>query len=248
MSAAVPNIFQGGATPPYRTLPPGASQGLCTLSAMGQTFQFRTNPNEIWWSYEMTRNIENTYGGRVIQLLGTRLGDLSIKIEMGGGSWAYLIQTVGFLRDLLNDQRYGNTATFFYSTRNWSLNLYAMNIPFEDQMTATTRELQVNFKIQEDLNGILTQVTLDAELQRLQMGTYPPGTAHNPFNDAATTGGGTPMDFQNPSGPTYPPSGVVNSVDDDPEGDNPGGLNPAAGLITGNSLPTIPGFGPMLGG
>src|ERR1700742_4518004 len=92
-----------------------ANTGLCTLSLQGRVFRFRTNPNEIWWSYELIRNVEETYGGRVGELLGTKLGDLSVKVDCGNGGWNYLMEVVLFLRDLLTDQRNGNTAQFAYT-------------------------------------------------------------------------------------------------------------------------------------
>ena len=208
--------------------------GICTLTFQGRTFRFRTNPNEIWWSYELLQNVEETLGGRVIQVLGTRLGDLTVKVDCGLGGVEYLMQVVYYLRDLLSDQRNGNPATFNYTTRGWKLNVYAMSIPFQDQFDATVREIPLNFKIQEDVTGLMSQVTMDAALASLQDGVYPPGMPlHNQYNDAAGVIGGLAAavgaggtltggltDPLAPGGPTYlQPNSAPNLVDDQPLGD-----------------------------
>jgi hypothetical protein len=211
-----------GVTPTSKGAGPSAiNTGLCTLSFQDQVFRFRTNPNEIWWSYELLSNTEETFGGRVIQLLGTRLGELAVKIECGQGGWDYLMQVVLALRNLLSDQRNGNPATFEYTTRNWRLNVYSMSIPFQDQFDATVREIPLNFKIQEDVTGVLSQVTMDATFAMLQDGVYAPGyPLHNQYNDSTgllgglaaglgtTTGGllGATGDPIAAGGPTYLPA------------------------------------------
>lgn len=256
-SAIVMGDSYAYAPPP--TGEPGMSTiGNCTLSFAGRVLQFRTNPNSIWWSYELLKNIDYTYGGQVVQLLGTRLGDLKVKVDCGRGGWPYLVQVAMFLRDLLAYQRGGNTATFLFMPRNWKLNVYGMSIPFSDQLTATTREIELSFKIQEDISGTLSQITIDTEIMRLNEGIYMPGILpHNMFDDpsgiagnldalsggmvAALSGQGM-ADAQTPSGPSYSASGISNPVDTDPEGQagnllgNLGG--PLNDLLNAANIPT----------
>lgn len=225
-----------GSLIPRSTNPGGQGSGLCTLSFQDRVFRFRTNPNTINWTYEMITNVEQTYGGQVIQLLGTRLGDLSVKVEIGNAGWPYLMQVVLYLRDLMSDQRNGSVATFNYTTRNWMLNVYGMTIPFQDSFDETVREIELNFKIQEDVTGLMQQVTLDVELARLQDGVYGPGSfPHNQFNDANAPNISNllnqALDYMSPGGPTYTPPNITNTVDSTPEGSNPGGLDPTGGLL-----------------
>lgn len=225
MTMSFPGSVPGsaGLTFPAVSANPGPAQspnfgdtdrGICTLTFQGRVLQFRTNPNSIWWSYELLTNVQQTYGGRVIQLLGTRLGDLQVKVECGRGGWEYLRKVVLWLRDLLTDQRNGNTAEFEYTTRDWRLRVYGLSIPFQDEVEATTRELTLNFKIQEDINSTLSQITLSAELMRLQDGIYGPGqNVHNQFNDPnMSQAGNLGYNQINPSGPAYAPTGVTNNV------------------------------------
>jgi hypothetical protein len=228
---------------------PSAGQGLCTLSWQDRVFTFRTNPNEIWWDYELITHTEETYGGRVVQILGLKLGDLSVKIECGGGGWDYLMMVVNFLRDLVTAQRGGQHAEFAYTTRGWRLGVYAISVPFGDQVTATTREILVTFKIQQDITGLLSQGTLDVELSRITAGIYPPGyPPHNKYNDPLGIGGNLSdlgITMETPSGPTYAPAQPTNTVDTNPQGNDVLGTNAAAGIpLIGN----IPGLSTLLGG
>lgn len=229
---------------------PAGSSGMCTLSYQNRVFRFRTNPNEIWWSYDLLSNSEETFGGRVTQILGTKLGDLEVRVDVGNGGWQYLMEIVLYLRDLLSDQRNGNPATFEYTTRNWKLNVYSMSIPFQDSFDATVREIPLHFKIQEDVNNILSQVTLDAALSALQDGTYGLGTTlHNKYNDpiagAGTGVGPTPLA---PGGPSYLSSGIINTVNSNPAGSNPGGLSPLASIPFASSIPGVSTVTGLLGG
>lgn len=253
---AAPNPFQPSASTTSDIVAPGSTNhGLCSLTHSGNVFRFRTNPNEIWWTYELITHIEQTYGGRVVQILGTRLGDLTVKVECGLGGWDYLMRVVTYLRDVISDQRGGQPATFEYTTRNWKMNVYAMNVPFADQVSATVRELTMTFKIQEDVNGIVSGATLSTELARLQDGIYRPGqNIHNKYNDSSTdvdldpAGSlGSAVDitqFQSgaggPSG--FGQIGTPNTVDSTPQGATQNSI-PGLGL-----LPSIPGLSGFLGG
>ena len=80
-------------------LPP--QRGIATLEFGGRVLRFRTNPSSVWWSYRLITHVENTYGGRVVQILGARTEDLTVTVECGKGGWNYLRQIVGFMRDNL---------------------------------------------------------------------------------------------------------------------------------------------------
>jgi hypothetical protein len=163
-----------------------SGRGICTLnhSKVGQ-LQFRTNPNEITWDYELITHTEQTYGGRVVQILGVKMDNLKVKVDCGQGGWAYAMYVVQFMRDLMVQQRGGEAATFTYTTRNWTLKCFAQDVPFHDSVQETVRELTLNFKIQEDISGVQTSASLDAALQALQDGI---GFVANAFNNAGLVG------------------------------------------------------------
>lgn len=168
---AAPSIPQFAT--PSLGLPPQQGQGgrgLCTLSFGGQTLQFRTNPNEITWDYELITHVEETYGGRVVQILGVKMDNLKVKVDCGQGGLPYMMHVVQFMRDLMVTQRNGQPATFSYTTRNWKLKVFALNVPFHDSVTETVREMELSFKIQEDVSGTQTSASLSKALSVLQDG------------------------------------------------------------------------------
>lgn len=169
-----------------------SQRGIASLYFKGRTLRFRTNPNEIWWSYSLNTSVEETYGGRVVQILGARIDDLVIKIDCGWGGWDYLNQVVNFLREMMIDQRKdgGTTGTFAYTTRGWRLKVYALTVPFQDAVTATTRELEIRFKVAEDLTGEMISNSLNAELARLQDGI---GFKKSGYNTPSGNIGNTPL-------------------------------------------------------
>jgi hypothetical protein len=161
-------------------------RGIASIEFNGKVLRFRTNPNEIWWSYGLNTAVENTYGGRVVQILGAHIDDLVVKVECGRGGWPYLRQVVGFMRDMINDQR-GKTdpGVFTYTTRNWRLKVWAVSVPFQDSVTATTREIELHFKVQEDVSGVQTSMSIASELRRLQDGI---GFRKNEYNTSNPDG------------------------------------------------------------
>ncbi|QIG58334.1 hypothetical protein SEA_SKOG_182 [Gordonia phage Skog] len=161
----------GGAAWPQVSAPLAAgTRGIASLTHDGRTLRFRTNPNEFQWNYNLNKRIDQTYGGRVIQLLGINIEDFSFTVEAGGGRWEYMEKVVNFMRDVLVAQRNGRPATFQYTTRGWKLNCYISSFPFEDAVEAVTRPFTVTTKVQEDVSGVVSDLTLSAELQRLQDG------------------------------------------------------------------------------
>jgi len=131
------------------------ARGICTLFAPGVgTLQFRTNPNSISWDYSLITNVQQTYGGRVIQILGAKIDNLEVKVDCGQGGWGYAAYVVQFMRDMMMTQRNGIPGQFIYTTRNWNLNVFALNVPFHDAVEETVRELTLQFKVQQDVAKI----------------------------------------------------------------------------------------------
>jgi hypothetical protein len=158
-------------------------RGLCTISYAQDSLTFRTNPNEITWDYELITHIEETYGGRVVQILGVKMDNLVIKVDCGQGGWPYAMRVIGFMRDLMVNQRNGNSpATLTYTTRNWNMKVFALNVPFMDSVTETVRELELNFNIQEDIAGTNISQSISDALMALQNSI---GWTPNVFNNSA---------------------------------------------------------------
>lgn len=154
--------------------------GVASLRHGNRSLRFRTNPNEFSWSYNLIKRVDQTYGGRVIQLLGCNIGDFTIKAEAGNGRWEYMQKMVVFLRDVMMAQRNGVPATFEYTTRGWKLRCFVSSFPFQDEYTAVARPFEIQFKVQEDISGLMSKNSLRAELQRMKDGI---GWSRNQFND-----------------------------------------------------------------
>lgn len=155
-------------------------RGICTLTHGTRTFRFRTNPNSFSWSYTLNKRVEPTYGGRVVQLLSTKIDDFSVVADCGKGRWEYANAITKFLRDVMIDQRGGEPATFEYTTRGWKLNVFIVSIPFQDDVTQVLREFTIDMKVQEDVSGVMSKNSLGAELRRLQDGI---GFKRSKYND-----------------------------------------------------------------
>lgn len=151
-----------------QTLP--NERGVCSISHGENTFYFRTNPNKVRFTYVPITHVDPTYGGRVIQLLSARIDDLIVTVECGNGRWDYYREMVYYFRDLFVNQKDMVPATFEYTTRGWKFNVFAVSIPFADDIQQVAREVELIFKVQEDVSGIATQSSLSAELARLQEG------------------------------------------------------------------------------
>ena len=165
-------------------------RGIASLShpAVG-TFRFRSNPKEFNWSYTLNKRVDQTYGGRVIQLLGTRIDDFTFKAEAGGGRWPEMNRVAMFMRNTMIAQRSGVPATFEYTTRGWRFNAYVVSVPFADAVEEVLREFEIGLKVQEDVSGLMSKNTLQAELRRLQDGI---GFARSQYNDPTLVQNGVP--------------------------------------------------------
>jgi hypothetical protein len=59
-------------------------QGVATIGFDGgPSVVFRLNPNEVAWNFKVNTNVTETVGGRVVQVLGATLSDLTIKGSFG---------------------------------------------------------------------------------------------------------------------------------------------------------------------
>ncbi|QGJ94907.1 minor tail protein [Gordonia phage RedWattleHog] len=153
---------------------------LATISHGGKVLQLRTNPNSIRWTYTLNTKVEETYGGRVVQILSANMDDLVVTAEAGRGGWDYLYRVATFMRDMMFDQRQGGAPGIFsYPNRGWEMTVYAVNFPFKDNWNEVAREFTLRFKIQEDVSGVIQSDSIAAEIERLKSGV---AYEHNDFN------------------------------------------------------------------
>ncbi|AON96893.1 hypothetical protein BI081_gp214 [Mycobacterium phage Tonenili] len=174
------------------------------------SLRFRTNPKEFNWSYTLNKRIDQTYGGRVIQLLGVKIDNFTIKADAGGGRWEYMHKVNKYLRDVMVVQRNGVPVTFEYTTRGWKLKGYVSTIPFQDSLEEVLREYVIQMKVQEDISGVMSKNTLDAALRELKDGV---GFKRSKYNDPLI-GGNRPTDSEEGIGGLNEIADIVGQVGD----------------------------------
>jgi hypothetical protein len=189
-----------------------ASRGIASLAFAGRTWRFRTNPNSIRFSYILNTHVEQTFGGKVVQILSCKIEDLIVVVEAGSAGWPYAANLALWLRDFLDYQRNPSATpgVFSYTTRGWTFNVYALSIPFQDQVEATVRPLELHFKVQEDVSGVVSGAILDTTLAKLHDGIgfkrdkYNSGLAYGTYN-------GPNSGTSTPGQPTITPAGTPNN-------------------------------------
>jgi len=217
-------------------LDPGM-RGIASITHKNKTFRFRTNPNQFSWTYSLNKHVDQTYGGRVVQLLSTKIDDFILEADCGRGRWEYANKIAKFLRDVMIEQRDGEPATFEYTTRGWKLNVFIVSMPFEDEITAVLRTFTIAMKVQEDVSGVMTKNSLQAELRRLQDGI---GFQRNQYNDPRLS----PQSSDSDKG--FDPAAIMSNVTTAIQGYPTNGFldtswaNPNSGVPGLNGLPSSP--------
>ncbi|AEQ21030.1 conserved hypothetical protein [Rhodococcus phage E3] len=199
--------------------------GIASITHGDKVFRFRTDPNSIRWTYTVNTKVDETYGGRVIQILSVKVENLTVTADCGMGGWPYMMEVATQFRDLLVNQRGGAPAVFSYAPRGYKLGCYATAMPFKDAWDAVAREFTMTFKVQEDISGLVTSSSMSAELARLKEGI---GFERNGYNynggDATKNEGGT----QPADKPTDP--NILNNLGAGPINTGTGGIGE---LLTG---------------
>lgn len=156
------------------------TEALLTFSGGVQTLVVRTNPNYINYSYQLRTKIHNTYGGRVVQILGVNYGTLSIEIESGRGGYSYFVSIIDwFKRTSIWQRNNRRPIRFTYPVRSYAIDVFLKSISISDDLENVTRPLQIEMEIENDFNRILTGSIIREELARLSAGI---GYEKNDFN------------------------------------------------------------------
>lgn len=160
---------------------PQSQVALLSFTGGARNFIVRTNPNFILWSYQLRTHIDNTYGGRVIQILGVNFGTVSIEIEAGMGGLAEFQRVVKWFRDTSLWQRDNHKPIrMTYPERQYILDVYVSKLSIQDSLDNVLRPLQITFEIEDDFSRVLSGELINEELKRLNAGI---GYIANPYND-----------------------------------------------------------------
>jgi hypothetical protein len=150
-----------------------------------------TNPNEIRWNYSMKVSDTKCLGGKVVQILGTTLSDLTLTGYFGNGrkdkgdkeGWEQQLR----FRDLVRKWADTNIAQgkakpirFTYAPRNWDFQVFVKSISdVHHEITEINPKWQlVLFPVDEGSRDIVRSVQ-DLYLKRLMTGIGWKQTAYN---------------------------------------------------------------------
>ena len=131
-------------------------QGVATLGFDGgPQVVFRLNPSDVAWNFEVNTNVAETVGGRVVQVLGATLSDMTIKGSFGEprgpagappsgkGHTTAKVLAEAFLtkmKEMAEFQSRGSTthggmhkpAVFSFPTRGWKFRVYVKDLTDPD--------------------------------------------------------------------------------------------------------------------
>ncbi len=162
---------------------------LLTFTGGVRSFVVRTNPNYISYSYSLRTKTFETYGGKVVQILGVNYETLQIEIESGSkktvngkpGGYEYFRSVIKWFKETSLWQRNTkNPIRFTYPARNYVLDVFLKSLSIADDLQNVTRPLQIEMEIENDFTGILAGDLINSELRYYQDGI---GYESNPYND-----------------------------------------------------------------
>ena len=122
--------------------------GTATLGfAGGRPIAFRIDPDNIAWNFEVLTNVTETIGGRVIQVIGSYLDDLTVQGSFGqdhstphGESWRQAEAFLTLIQAIMDQQAADANqqammhppCTFSYPPKNWRFQCYVKDFSDAD--------------------------------------------------------------------------------------------------------------------
>lgn len=155
--------------------------GLATLG--GHTF--RLDPTSIEWSYTIKLSETPTVGGKVVQVYGAEIGDLTVSGSFGVGGWKEQAEFLKAMKEVANKQVYDSVhgrgadpLVFAYPPRDWHFYVYLTG--YTDGRSSRAVDLanenlhnpgwQLTLMIVEGVTADLRQASIDDFITRLSEG------------------------------------------------------------------------------
>jgi hypothetical protein len=141
--------------------------GLATLGfSGGPSVRFRIDPNSIDWNWQIDTSVTPTIGGRVVQVIGATLTDLTVNGSFGqdhgsgpdGESWLLAEAFYKRIRAMMDHQSADATdsgkmqppAVFTYPPKNWRFSCYIKDLIDPDgggSITHSTGKFAHNYSL-----------------------------------------------------------------------------------------------------
>lgn len=91
------------------------------------SFTFRLDPESVRWEYRIKATVKRTVGGKVVQVFGTELGDMTVTGSFGVGGWREQQRMLAAMQAIGDAQARGDGGEplrFLYPPRKWDFLVY----------------------------------------------------------------------------------------------------------------------------
>lgn len=152
---------------------------------------FVFDPDAVTWNFRMRASTQSTIGGRVIQVFGTDLGDMTVTAQLGAGDstlgeregWQAaerMMSRIKALAKATEEDRKARPVRFRVPSMNWGFLVYVKNV---DNVTHTvdtiSPSINLTLFIVEDITKTVTSGITDKYIERLMKGI---GWAQSEYN------------------------------------------------------------------
>lgn len=165
--------------------------GLATFDGV----PFRLDPTSASWDFSIKTNVINTVGGRVVQVIGVDLGDMTVVGTFGVGGWREQAAFLDRMKQIGERQVNNPTAPpmrFLYPPKGWDFLVYLRaytqpTSPMGSSVYVANEEIAPQWALTlfmvEDNTG-LKQVAQDSYIARIAAGL---GWQQTKYNGPLTT-------------------------------------------------------------
>lgn len=213
-----------------------ANQVSASLKCPVATYTFPFNPDEVKWNLINNTVSRDTIGGRVVQLLSSRVEQMTVTGR--AGSRGELQNLALNMKKIMKYQiELQNPVHFIVPSRRWDFKVYIQNISSLGwDYAATSYPYEITLLVQEDLTGLAKKEIEEDALERLAQGISYSEELHGGNSEDALS---TSEVYLNSVGFLKSKNQGSTSTEETGEVVNPGGT----GTGTGQRTPTPTGTG-----
>lgn len=148
----------------------GSNNAQASIAAPGVEHIFAFNPDEVKWSFSNNTVSRDTIGGRVVQLLSSKVDQMTVVGR--AGSRGELQRLAKNLKQIMNYQIKNQTpVSFKVPSKDWNFKVYLQNVSSLGwDYAATSYPYEITFLVQDNLTGLTNKSVEDEALQRLAEG------------------------------------------------------------------------------
>lgn len=171
--------------------------------------RMRVNPNDIRWNFKMKMNDAKALGGKVVQITGMQVSDITVKgvfspdREAGDTeAWQQYLRFREWVDKTTEATRQGRRSIrFAYPPRGWDFNVFIKNVTFpEISVEAIAPEWQIELFPFDDTSTAIVKGVKDLYIKRLMEGvgwkqTDYNGPTQQEVDDLLSPFNGSPQDY-----------------------------------------------------